>query len=59
MAEIRFVYWEEDGAWLGYLREYPEYLTPGETLRNLQEHLLDLYRDLTSGVRNADITPPS
>ena len=45
----RYVYWEEDGAWLGYLEEFPDYLTQGETLPELEENLRDLYRDLTSG----------
>ena len=45
----QFVYWEEDGAWLGYLHEYPDYWTQGETLDDLKDHLRDLYADLTSG----------
>lgn len=49
MQTVRFTYWEEDGAWLGYLEAYPEYWTQGETLDDLKEHLLDLHRDLTSG----------
>lgn len=35
--------------WLGYLEEFPDYLTQGESLKELEENLLDLYRDLTSG----------
>ena len=35
--------------WLGYLEEFPDYLTQGETLDELQENLVDLYNDLTSG----------
>jgi len=34
---------------LGYLQDYPDYVTQGETEADLKEHLLDLYRDLTSG----------
>jgi pyruvoyl-dependent arginine decarboxylase (PvlArgDC) len=59
VPKLRFVCWEEDGAWLGYLREYPEYCTQGETLGDLAEHLLDLHRDLTSGVLRADVAPSS
>ena len=40
---------EEDGAWLGYLQDYPDYWTQGETLDDLKDHLRDLYADLTSG----------
>ena len=35
--------------WIGYLEEYPDYWTQGETLEELEENLLSLYRDLTSG----------
>ena len=35
--------------WLGYLEEFPDYLTQGESLADLEDNLRDLYRDLTSG----------
>jgi predicted RNase H-like HicB family nuclease len=35
--------------WLGHLEEFPDYITQGETLDDLKEHLKDLYDDLTSG----------
>ncbi len=35
--------------WLGYFETYPDYLTQGESLEQLQENLRDLYADLTSG----------
>lgn len=35
--------------WLGYFEEYPDYMTQGESLEDLQENLRDLYADLTSG----------
>ena len=34
---------------LGYLKAYPDYWTQGETLAALEENLLDLYAELTSG----------
>lgn len=49
METIRFIRWEEQGGWLGYLEEYPDYWTQGDTLEDLKEHLRDLYRELTSG----------
>lgn len=49
MHKITIVYWEEEGAWLGYLQEYPDYWTQGETLEDLQEHLRDLYQDIAGG----------
>ena len=49
MRTVKYVYWEEDGGWLGYLQDFPDYWTQGETLDDLKEHLRDLYVDLTSG----------
>lgn len=49
MKTVGFVYWEQDGAWIGYLQEYPDYWTQGETLDDLREHLRDLHRELTGG----------
>ena len=39
----------EAGSWLGYLQEFPDYWTQGDTLEDLETHLRDLYQDLTSG----------
>jgi len=49
MQTIKYVYWQEGDAWLGYLQDYPDYWTQGETLEDLAEHLKDLYADLSSG----------
>ena len=49
MRSLRYVYWQDDDMWLGYLDEYPDYMTQGETLDDLQENLKDLYADLVSG----------
>lgn len=50
MTEVEIIYWQEDsGAWLGYLRDYPDYWTQGEDLDDLRVHLKDLYLDITSG----------
>ena len=35
--------------WLGYLEEYPDYMTQGETLEEFQEILKDIYKEMTSG----------
>ena len=45
----KYVYWKKDDAWLGYLAEFPDYWTQGETLDDLIEHLKDLLSDLTNG----------
>ena len=50
MQSIRYVFWQDGEAWLGYLEEFPDYMTQGESLADLEEHLRDLFKDLTSGV---------
>ena len=35
--------------WIGYFEEYPDYMTQGATLAELEENLRDIYRDLSSG----------
>jgi predicted RNase H-like HicB family nuclease len=49
MQVVKIVVWEDDGAWIGYLQDYPDYLTQGDTLDDLKEHLKSLYDDCTSG----------
>lgn len=49
MQNAKFVYWQENGFWIGYFEEFPDYETQGETFEDLKEHLKDLYQDLTSG----------
>jgi len=45
----RFTYWkEDDGRYLGYLNEYPDHWTQGETLDDLKEQLRDLHLTFTS-----------
>jgi predicted RNase H-like HicB family nuclease len=46
---VRFVHWQDGDFWLGYLQEYPDYTTQGETLEELKENLRDLHHDLTGG----------
>lgn len=59
METTKFAYWQDGDMWLGYLEEYPDYMTQGETLAELKEHLRDLYKELTSGaipcVRKIDV----
>jgi predicted RNase H-like HicB family nuclease len=49
MQTVKIVYWEEDGWWIGYLQDYPDYRTQGETLDDLKAHLKDLYQDIAGG----------
>ena len=49
MNTVKYVHWQEDGGWLGYLQDYPDYWTQGDTLDDLLDHLRDLYAELSDG----------
>lgn len=49
MTTVQYIHWQEEGWWLGYLVEYPDYWTQGETLEDLIDHLRDLHHDLAGG----------
>jgi predicted RNase H-like HicB family nuclease len=49
MKTQKYIYWQDETMFLGYLEEYPDYWTQGETVEALEENLLDLYTELTSG----------
>ncbi|MHA1831421.1 MAG: type II toxin-antitoxin system HicB family antitoxin [Candidatus Helarchaeota archaeon] len=49
MVRKKYVYWKDNQMWIGYLEEYPDYLTQGETLEELKDNLKDIYHDLSSG----------
>ncbi len=49
MKTVRYIYWQDEEMWLGYLEEYPDYMTQAQTIDELQENLKDLYEELTSG----------
>ena len=49
MPTLKFVYWQDGDDFLGYLQEFPDYWTQGESLDDLKAHLIARHRDLTSG----------
>jgi predicted RNase H-like HicB family nuclease len=50
MKTIRYIYWQDEDMWLGYVEEFPDYMTQGETLEELQENFKDLYDDLSGAI---------
>ena len=50
MKSCGYTYWKDRGHWIGCLDEFPDYLTQGKSLQDLQAHLRDLHHDLSSGV---------
>jgi len=49
MEKVRYVHWQDGDMWLGYLEQYPDYMTQGETPEELKENLRDIFKELTSG----------
>jgi len=48
-VKTKFTYYKEDDMWVGWLEDYPDYRTQGESLSELKENLRDIYQELTSG----------
>lgn len=49
-AKLKYTYWVEGDLWVGYLEEFPDYQTQGTSLKDLEGHLLDIYKDLSEGM---------
>ena len=45
----RFIHYQEGDLLVGWLEEYPDYRTQGETLDELKKNLQEIYSELTSG----------
>jgi hypothetical protein len=43
--ELEYTYWvEDDGLFIGYLNNYPDHITQGHNLKELEEMLADVYQ---------------
>lgn len=49
MEKRKFIYFEDNGVWLGYWEEFPDYMTQGKTIDELRANLREIYKELTSG----------
>lgn len=49
MQAKKFVYYEDEDMFVGWLEEFPDYRTQGATIEELKENLKDIYEELTSG----------
>jgi len=49
MENKRLVYFQDEKFWVGWLEDFPDYWTQGETLDELKENLKDIYEELISG----------
>lgn len=41
--QMHMIYWKSEKFWLGKLKERPEIMTQGRTLKELEENLRDAY----------------
>jgi hypothetical protein len=48
MRSIRITQWQDHDHYIGFLNDYPEYETQGETKEELLENLRDLLVDIES-----------
>ena len=47
--KTRFTYWiEADGKYLGYLNEFPDHWTQGDSIQDLKDNLRDLHEIFSS-----------
>ncbi len=44
---LKYTYWQDGEMWLGYLEEYPDYMTQGENMKELLKNLKDIYQELS------------
>ena len=48
MSKYKITYWQDGNYWLGYINEFPEYVTQGLSLDELIENLKDIYHDISN-----------
>lgn len=48
LKKKKYIYWQDEDMFIGYLEEYPDYWTQGNSLEELQNNLLDLYYEFNS-----------
>ncbi|MDR2965639.1 MAG: type II toxin-antitoxin system HicB family antitoxin [Treponema sp.] len=45
--QLSYTYWEaEEGGYIGYLNQYPDYWTQGDSVEELEKMLISLYGDI-------------
>lgn len=48
MQTLKFTYWKDGDHFIGFLNDYPDYMTQGITKAELIENLRELLRDIQS-----------
>jgi hypothetical protein len=50
---LKYTFEIEDGFYIGYLDNYPEFPTQGEDMRDFEANLIDIYEMIQDGTLNA------
>jgi hypothetical protein len=46
--QLSYSYWQApEGGYIGYLNQYPDYWTQGDSIEELEKMLISLYGDIT------------
>ena len=48
-SSLAYTYWQDEDMWIGYLDDFPDYMTQGVSIEELQENLLDVHKELVNG----------
>ena len=48
-TDMNMIYWKAGKFWLGKLKEHPEIMTQGRSLKELEENIRDAYRMMVMG----------
>ena len=49
MRTLKYTFWQDEEFFLGYLNDYPDYVTQSYSKDELLENLKDLLKDMESG----------
>ena len=49
MDALKYIFYEDNGVWIGWLEDYPDYRTQGATREELEANLRDILDEVTSG----------
>lgn len=52
MHPTKYILWEEQGLWCGYLKDHPDHVEQGKSFEELQAKLRRLQHDLSSKEHN-------
>lgn len=49
MKNLSYTWWKDDHHYIGFLNDFPDYETQGESAAELENNLREIYMDIQSG----------